>query len=181
MAAAKITDAQMSEFGLAKWPAKGTRTVIRASAALTAIQVATSVVDCGRARWCTLEMQVDYAAAASYVHLVVMRSRELNEPSSALHESWIPISQAADISSDADLPAGLTVLPSITLSKPPDWAQRKIQPMQLVTQPAENATDLVKLDVRVNVEDARWLVVLACDPSGAGTLATMGMHAVCSA
>jgi hypothetical protein len=124
------------------------------------------VVDVSRARWLSLFVAYDAAAAAGYPHIIVMVSNAQDAPAVG-DDSWfiptVPDVSATDTTPDSAVPAGTDFTT--------DYLHGEInfKPLLIRTPAAIGASTETRSEIAINVSRYRWVQIMCAEKGVTGT------------
>lgn len=161
--------------------------VVRSSAILTSTFVSGNILNVDGYRTVRLWFSVTCASAANEPKVLVLLSPGVFGKAAhgtaplAGDDAWFAPGEFDGTYTDEDIESGATLATGSDFTKAPGWRDALVRPLKIGFDPADNATDKIRLCIKVDVTGARWMQVQACDVDAAGTLATMAISATLSA
>ena len=141
----------------------------RTSAILTGVYVYGSILDVARFRSVTLFISQAGAGAANELSIVPVGS-PLDVQPAAGDDSWFAFGVNDGSVSANDL--GVTVATGADYTAQPNWGRVTVYPMELRLKAHTNTTDKIRVKVKLDVSDIKWLQLACADVDASGTLST---------
>lgn len=141
----------------------------------------TSIAEIGPvARYITLYIKVTAATAANEVRLIPFVNGDTVSPASG-DDEWYPMGVSDVVASSSAVIAAAQALPTgADWSLDPAWALVNYQGLIIGTRPVVNATDKIRMKIKLDVGDARWIQIVYADVLAAGTKASIAIDYVLS-